>query len=82
MPAAERRNIILPADRAETHLDVYFYFYFSTPGHRISIESVCVHEKEREIKRADGEIRDDKLSAPRLLRDLSSLSLPSVKKNK
>lgn len=25
MPSAERRNIILPADRAETHLDVYFY---------------------------------------------------------
>lgn len=25
-PAAGRRNIILPADRAETHLDVYFYF--------------------------------------------------------
>lgn len=27
MPAAERRNIILPADRAEIHLDVYFYFF-------------------------------------------------------
>lgn len=35
LPAAERRNIILPADRAETHLDVYIFFPLSR--HRISI---------------------------------------------
>lgn len=35
LPTAERRSIILPVDRAETHLDVYFYIIF-TPSSSFS----------------------------------------------